>query len=769
MRRLGLGVRPLQERDMGKGVMANFLTIGKPVPRVDSFEKVSGVAVFASDYVLPGTLWGKAARSYLPHARILKVDTSRAKSYTGVVAVLTAEEIPDILIGKRLHDMPMLARDRVRFVGEKIAVVAAEDPDVAAEAAALIEVEYGELPAVFDPVEAMQEGAPVLHERMASYMNLPQLPSKLPNVHSEVRYAIGNLEEGFRQATRLFENTFRTQLVHQGYLEPHAATVAIDSSGRIQVWASTKTPYGLRRNLAYAVGVPEEKIVVNLLPLGGDFGAKSSLMDVPLCYFIAKRTGRPVKMVMSYEEELMAASPRHPSVIKIKSGVTEDKKVCAQKVEVVFNSGAYGALKPNRQVGLSGPENGAGAYSIPNVVIDAYSAYTNCVPCGHMRAPGEPQVMFAVESQMDMIARGLGMDPAEFRLLNVLKDEDLVPTGHGLEQVRCRETIEAAVKACNWGKPKPRANIGRGIAVSHRHIGRGESSAEVSLERDGQVSLVTAVPDTGTGAHTILGQIVAETLTIPQDQVKVIVGNTDLLPFDDGSSGSRVSHVAGQAALRAATAVKEQLLEEAAKALGCQAEEVVLKRGRFHARAQRKRAMSFRFLADAIFEKGTEIRARKTYEGSYPPVTCFVAQVAQVEVDRETGSVKVLKIITVHDVGTILNPLTHQGQIEGGVIQGLGFALIEELKTEQGRITALNLGDLKLPNIQDVPDLTTVLVQEPAGSVPFNGKSIGEHSISPVAASVANAVFDAVGVRVTELPITSERVYSALRQRLNRN
>lgn len=759
----------LQEREVGKGVMAKFLTIGKPVARVDSFEKVSGAAVFASDHVLPGTLWGKAVRSYLPHARILKVDASRAKAHRGVAAVLTAEEIPHILIGKRLQDMPMLARDRVRFVGEKIAVVAATDPDVAAEAAALVEVDFEELPAVFDPLVAMQEGAPILHERMASYVNLPQLPSKLPNVHSEVRYAIGNLEEGFRQAKHLFENTFKTQLVHQGYLEPHAASVAIDSSGRIQVWASTKTPYGLRRNLAYAVGVPEEKIVVNLLPLGGDFGAKSSLMDVPLCYFIARKTGRPVKMVMSYEEELMAGSPRHPSVIKIKSGVTEDRRISAQKVDVVFNSGAYGAFKPNRQVTLSGPENGTGAYAVPNVVVDSYSVYTNCVPCGHMRAPGEPQVIFAVESHMDMMAHELGVHPVDFRLRNALKDGDLVPTGHGFQQVRCRETIEAAVKASNLGRPRPRANIGRGIAVSHRHIGRGESSAEVSVEKDGRVCLVTAVPDTGTGAHTILRQIVAETLTIPQEQVKVIVGNTDVLPFDDGSSGSRVSHVAGQAVLKAATAVKEQLLEEVAKLSGCRAGEAVLKRGRFYAPAGLKRAMSFRQLAETLSRKGKEVRARRTYEGSYPLLTCFAAQVAEVEVDRETGSVKVFKIVTAHDVGTILNPLTHQGQIEGGVVQGFGFALIEEMKTDEGRITTLNLGDLKLANMQDVPDLRTVLVQEPAGSVPFNGKSIGEHSISPVAAAVANAVFDAVGVRVTELPITAEKVYFALTLGLNRS
>jgi CO/xanthine dehydrogenase Mo-binding subunit len=377
-----------------------------------------------------------------------------------------------------------------------------------------------------------------------------------------------------------------------------------------------------------------------------------------------------------------------------------------------------------------------------------------------MRGPGEPQVIFALESHMDMVARELGIDPVEFRLRNALKDGDPVPGGHGFHQVRCRETIEAAAKAARWGSPKARPNVGRGIAVSHRHIGRGDSSAEVSLERDGGACLVTAVPDTGTGAHTILRQIVAETLTIPAERVKLIVGNTDALPFDDGSSGSRVSHCAGQAALKAATAAKTQLLEEAARTLGCDAEEVTLKRGRLYGGGK---AISLEQVAQGLFQKGGEIRARETYEGDYAPITCFVAQVAEVEVDRETGRVKVLKIVSAQDVGTVLNPVTHQGQIDGGVIQGFGYAVMEDLRTEDGRVTTLNLGDLKLPDIQDVPDFKTVLVQEPAGSVPFNGKSIGEHSISPVAPAIANAVEDAVGVRVTELPITAERVFRALR------
>jgi len=662
--------------------------------------------------------------------------------------------------------MPMLARDRVRFSGEKVAVVAAEDPNVAEEAASLIEVQYEELPAIFDPLAAMREGAPILHEKLSSYANLPQPPSKIPNVHSELHFAIGNLEDGFRRAERIFTNTFRTQLVHHGYLETYAATVAIDSSGHIQVWTTNKMPYLLRAHLADALGVAEEKITINLSPIGGDFGGKGALMDSPLCYFIAKRTGRPAKMIMNYTDELMAANPRHPSVITIKTGVTQEGTISAHKVHAVFNSGAYGAFKPTVHVNLAGASNGAGVYSIPNVVIDSYSVYTNCVPCGHMRAPGEPQIMFALESHLDMMAREMGVDPLEFRRRNLLTDGDLLPTKHRIERVRVRETLDAAVKASNWGKPKARPNIGRGIALSHRHVGQGQSNAEVALEKDGKVSLLTTVPDTGTGSHTILGQIVAETLSVPVDQVKVIVGNTDTFPFDAGAGGSRVTHVAGQAAFMAANAARGDLLNKAAKVLSRAVEKIILERGYFRAADEPERAISFKDLARQLAETGEEVRVRRTYDArDHSGITCFVAQVAEVEVDPETGTVKVLRIVTAQDVGTILNPLGHQGQIDGGVVQGLGFALMEELQTEEGRISTLSLGDAKLPNIKDIPELKTVLVQEPVGPAPFHGKSIGEHSISPVAPAIANALYDAVGVRIAELPITAEKVYFALQNK----
>jgi CO/xanthine dehydrogenase Mo-binding subunit len=749
--------------------MGKYSAIGTPIPRIEGPQKVSGRATYAADRILPGMIWGKALRSPVAHARVVKIDTSRAESYPGVLAVVTAKDLPDVLVGRRLRDMPMLASDRVRFIGEKVAAVAAEDPQVADEAAALIEVEYDEMRGTFDPAEAMREGAPILHERLSSYVNLPQPPSRIPNVHSELHYAIGDIEEGFSRAKHVFENTFKTQLTHHGYLEPYAAAVDLDAAGRVQVWTTNKMPYALRAHLADAVGIPEEKIVINLCPIGGDFGGKGALMDIPLCYFLAKKTGRPVKMVMTYTEELMAANPRHPSFITIRTGVTGNGKLCAQKVHAVFNSGAYGAFKPTPSVNLLGAGAGAGVYCIPNVTIDAYSVYTNSVPCGHVRAPGEPQTIFAVESQMDMIAHELKMSPLDFRRQNLLKDGDLLPNKHRIEHVRVREALEAAVKAANWDKAKPRRSVGRGIALSHRHVGQGQSTAEVALERDGSITLLTTVPDTGTGSHTILGQIVAETLSIPVDLVNVAVGTTDTFESDAGAGGSRVTHVAGQAALRAAEGAKEEFRSRAAPILDRPTQRVLFERGYLRADDEPERALSLKELAQRLAERGEQVRVRRTYDAKgHGEITCFAAQVAEVEVDRGTGAVKVTKIVTAQDVGTILNPLGHQGQIEGGIIQGVGFALIEEMKTEAGRISTLSLGDFKLPTIQDIPELKTVLVQDPVGPAPFHGKSIGEHSISPVAPAIANALFDAVGVRITELPISAEKIFFALQQKGDR-
>jgi CO/xanthine dehydrogenase Mo-binding subunit len=741
-----------------------YNAVGKPIGRIEGPAKVRGAATYSADIRLPRMIWGKALRSPLPHARIVHIDTSAAERLPGVLAVLTAKDLPDLLIGRRVYDMPVLARDCVRFIGEKVAIVAVEDPDLAEEALNRIEVEYAELPAVFDAQEAMKPDAPLLHPQYRSYPHAPaKYFSDLPNVHSHVTWQLGDVEQGFAAAAQVFEHTFTTHYVHQGYIEPHASVVAIESDGRVHAWLSNKMPFRTRELLADAVQIPQEQILVHLIPIGGDFGGKGSLMDLPLCYHLARRTGRPVKMVMTYTEELMAGNPRHPTTVLLRTGVTRDGVIVAREAKVIFNSGAYAAFKPTPVVNITGASQAAGAYGIPNIRIDAYSVYTNCVPAGHMRAPGDPQVTFAVESAMDMMANALGLDPLDFRRRNLLRDGDRLPSGHPVEHVKVQETLEAAVHGSGWGQPKPRPNVGRGLAVSHRHIGIGDANAQISVDGDGMVTLLTAAPDTGTGSHTVLRQIVAETLALPIEQVRVEVADTDGFEVDSGAGGSRVTHVAGQATYQAAAELKTLICEVAAQLLGCQPGELTLNGGRCAVAANGERSLALADVARAALAHERPLCVQKIYRVSeYPHVTGFTAQAVELEVDPETGQMTLLDVVTAHDVGTIINPLGHQGQIEGGLIQGIGFGMIEEMRAEDGRVSTLSLGDYKLPNIKDIPPLKTVLVQEAVGPVPFQGKSIGESSITPITAAIANALYDAVGVRICDLPITAEKVYLAL-------
>src|SRR5437879_5391082 len=613
--------------------------VGRPIGRVDGIEKVNGEARYSGDVSVAGLVWGKALRSPLPHARIVRIDTSRARAHGGVLAVLTAWDLPDILVGRRMFDMPLLARDRVRFIGEKIAVVAAADPDIAEEATALIDVEYEDLPAVIDPEEAIVAGAPVVHENPGAYEGAPaERPHA--NVQSVLRFKLGDVEAGFREADRTFEHTLRTQLAHQGYLEPHAGVVAIDEDGRVQVWASNKMPFRLKELLSHALQLPQEKIRVNLTPIGGDFGGKGSLMDLPLAYHLARATRRPVKRVMRYTEELMAGNPRHPSVITLRTGVTKDGRLVARRVTALFNSGAYAAFKPAPSVNLGGSSMGAGVYRIPHLLIESSCVYTHNIPCGHARSPGEPQMVFAEESHMDMIAKELSLDPAELRRRNLLLDGDVLPNGHHLEHVRATETLEAALAASEWSKPKP-PWIGRGVAMGHRHIGVGFTNAHVRLETKGTVTVTIGLPDTGTGAHLVLRQVVAEVLGLSIEEVQIALATTDAFETDSGVGGSRVTHTGGRAAYHAAEQLKEQIRAEATK-LGTP-------------------DASFATIAQAAAREGRTLEASHFYDAkAHAAVTSFTAQVAEVAVDPTTGQVTVRRFTTTHDVGTIIHPIGHQ-------------------------------------------------------------------------------------------------------------
>lgn len=742
-----------------------YRSVGKAVPRVEGVEKVTGKTLFAADVKLPGALWGKVLRSSQPHARIVKVDASKARRFPGVHVVLSGADLPPLLIGSRMKDMPVLARDRVRFAGEPVAALAAESREIAEEALNLIEVEYEELPAVFDPVRAMDPGAPLLHEDRARYKNAPPVPEGIPNLQSLTVWKNGDLEQGFQRAHRTFEHTFCAQLTHHGYLEPHACAVRIDPSGRVEVWAANKSPYVLRDQLAEDLGVPKERIKVHIMPVGGDFGGKASLIDVPICYFLAERSGRPVKLVLDYSEELMAAAHRHPGRITLRTGVEEDGTLTAIEAKVVFGGGAYAAFKINPQVTVLGGRRLASYYRVPAIRVETYCAYTNQVPCTQTRTPGSPQIVFAMESQMDIIAKELGLDPVELRSKNLLEEGDPSPMGERWQHILAGETLRRAVEASGWGKRKPSKYYGRGVALYERGTPSGKASAAISLDVDGSVTVLTGCPDVGPGFYTVIQQFVSETLGAPLDRVRVRFEDTDALPYDPGTGGSKSTNTSGHAAHKAAQELRQRLVAVAARRLGRAPEEIRQQGGRFLAPGCKPMAYS-ELARLAVAENGGPIHHLTMYEPKEePPVTAFAAQVAEVEVDPETGKVVVKRITTAHDAGRVLNRLTFEGQVDGGVITGLGLALMEETPMVDGRIATLNMADFKIPCAKDIPRLKIVTIESPTGPVPFQGKAIAEMPNVPTPAAIANAIADAVGVRIFELPITAEKIYRALQGR----
>ena len=738
-----------------------FKNVGKSVPRLEGAEKVTGRTRYAADIDVPDALWAKLLRSPLPHARVLSVDTSKAVRLPGVRAVISGADIPPVLTGLRMKDMPVLARERVRYVGEPVAAVAADSPEIAEEALSVIDVQYEALPFVTDPVEAIRPGAPVLHDNPAAYKNAPERATDLPNVQSLGRWSNGDVEAGFKKAAKIFEHTFRTPLGFHAYIEPHACAVGVGADGRIEIWASNKSPFTLRDRLARDFDLDAKKIKVHILPVGGDFGGKTSVIEVPLCYFLAERAGKPVKMVHSYAEELAAAAHRHPAVITLRTGVDGDGRLCALDAKAIFSGGAYAALKANAEVTVQGPRRAASYYRIPAIRVETLCAYTNQVSCTQTRTPGSPQVVFAMESQIDIIARALGMDPVAFRRKNLLNDGDPSPFGQKLKGILAHETLKKAVDASGWKKPKAK-NVGRGVAIYERPSGAGRSGAAITIEADGGVTVHVGVPDVGPGIHTVVQQIVSEVLEVNRERVSVRVEDTDSSPYDSGTGGSKSTNSVGHAGFQAASEIKEKLIALAAARIGCKPEEIKADKGRYAALG--RRAMAFaEIMRLAVEESHGPITHLSVYEPSRAPITSFAAQVAEVEVDPVTGQVTVRKLTTVHDAGRVLNPLTYQGQVDGGVVTGLGFALMEDNSLVDGKIAVGNLGEFKIPNAADVPKLTTLLIESATGPAPFQGKAIAEIPNVPTAAAVANAIEDAVGVRILDLPLTAEKIYAALK------
>lgn len=748
-----------------------FSYVGERVPKLDAADKVSGRTMYGHDMKLPRMLYGKILRSERAHARILNIDTSQAERLPGVRAIITAEDIPEIKIGWA-RDHPVLKSGKVRSFRDEIAAVAAVDEDTAEEALELIQVQYEELPAVFDPEEAMKPGAPIIHEKAPN------------NIQEMMRqsYSHGDVQQGFAEADVVIEDRFRLPFVTHCCMGTCFCLASFGPSGDLTVWNSTQMPFLFQRDLSMALGIPATKVRVIKAAIGGAFGSKLDMYPFePICVLLAQKTGCPVRITFTREEEFIASPTRQPVICDIKSGAKKDGTLVARQVRMILDNGAYSSWGSTTPLVMM--QTISSLYRVPNVKYDVTVVYTNNPYSGAMRGYGNPQATFVLESHMDMLAHELGMDPMEFRLKNANRPGDV--TGQGVKITTCglSECIEEAAQSIGWREK--RATLGnRGVGMASMiHVGGGARiypsdgcGSTVKVDDFGKVTLITGSTDMGQGSDTVLAQIVAEELGVPVENVTVVNTDTDITPWDVGAHASRTTFIAGNSARLAATDAKRQILEVAAQNLGEKVENLEMKDGKVFLKgepeewipfAKMVRSKHFRPDGDVILARGwyeppTE-RQDKEFRGNISATYGFATQAVELKVDAETGEVTVLKIAAAHDVGRAINPMAVEGQIHGGVSMGLGYALYEELVVEEGKVLNPNFADYALPTVLDMPPIEPIIIEtdDPAG--PFGAKGMAEPACIPTAPAIANAVYDAVGVRIRDLPITPEKVLRALR------
>lgn len=747
--------------------MSEYQIIGKSVPRIDAIDKVTGSAKYAADVSLPGMLWGKFLRCPHAHARILRIDTSRAEALPGVRAVLTHSSLgagASVAVEDSVHgtkvDQSLFASDTVTYQGQKIAAVAADTALIAEDALDLIEVEYEELPSVHDVLEAVRLDAPEVCDN-AKVVVAPD-GTQLHNVCTDGHHNFGDVEKGFAESDLIVEGTYTIARAHQTYLEPHAVVAQVEASGKVTVWTSTQSIFGIRAGLASSLGIPLSKINVIGTTIGGGFGAKFSLINHAHAALLSQATGRPVKMVYTREEEFLDAVPAPGLVMHLKTGVKNDGTILARQATAYWNIG----IGPG---GTWGTGRIAGVYNIPNVQWDAYAVYTNEPAPGAYRAPSAPQATFASEAQLDEIAHKLGIDPVELRLKNMAEDGESFLGGEPLTRVAFKETLEKVAEIVDWKNRKAACastngcKIGWGIAVGEWTNGAGPAGAVVSIHEDGVARILYGKVDL-TGTDTACAQIAAEVLEMPLEDIQVIHGDTDSSPYATGSGGSVVLFSVGNAVKRAAEHAREQLRELAAQELKTEVENLEIRDKQVRVKGSEDDYISFAELGQASLRStGGPIvgTGRFSNESSHPIIS---AQAVQVAVDTETGKLKILRLAQALDVGRAINPLECIGQMQGGMIQGLGWGWTEQMvyDTDRGNLNA-NLLDYQLLSTNDLPGIECGLVEKESEHGPFGVKGIGEPPIIPTVAALANAVADATGVPMKEAPLTPERIYQALR------
>jgi len=744
---------------------------GQSLPRIDAPGKVTGSAVYAADFALPGMLYGKVFRSAEPHARLVRLDTTRAASIPGVRAVVTAADAADVRYGAAVKDEPVFAADVVRYVGQPVAAVAAVTLEAAETALAAIEAQYEPLPPVLDLAAALAPGAPLVHEGWRDYTAIPIL-QRDGNVCNRARIVVGDVERGWVEADHVFEQRFTTAMVHQGYTEPRAAVAAWDSSGQVTVWSNTQLPFDVQATLADILATVPSKVRIIVPGVGGGFGGKLRIGVEHFAALLARKSGRPVKVMTTSEEELVAAYPRQGTVIELKTGVTRDGRLTARQGRIYFDTGAFAGSGPG--VASVATMVLAGPYRTPNLHLEGYAVYTNKTNCGSYRAPSGPQSNFAVESQMDIIADALGIDPLELRLRNIVHEGDEGPTGQVLSAVGLEECLRRAADAIGWPDRRPAPGRGKGLAIGWWTTTGGSSGVYVKINPDGSVTLNTGAVEIGTAALTGAAQVLAEALGVDLADITVISGDTFSTPFDFGAQGSRTAFAVGNACRAAAAELQRKLFELAAAHLKTDADTLELRdkhvvgpggRVTLAELARQSQVAGGGMIAHGTFiAPGTAYDTKRVEGHAYPAFhsPSFHAHAVDLSVDAETGEVTIHRYVVAQDVGFALNPTYIEGQIEGGVAQGLGQTLSEEIVYRDGRVLNANLTDYKMPTTLDVPRIESILVEHPGRVGPFGAKGVGEPPNIEPPAAVANAIAAAVGTRITALPITAERIVRGL-------
>lgn len=752
-------------------ILEDFSIVGKRVHRIEGVAKATGSASFCGDISLPGMVVGKILRSPYPHARLLHVDTSKAQRLKGVKAVICGKDTAGKAYGWFAEDEHALAIDKVRYIGDEVAAVAAVDSDLADEALELIKVDYEVLPAVFSPEEAMKPEAPRIHDAHG-------------NCERKIYLEHGDVDEGFILSDKVFEDKFATQFVIHGSLEPHICVASWEPSGRLTVWATTQGPFGLRDALAYTLEIPANNIRVIKLNVGGGFGGKNEMLAVDFCAaLLSMKAGKPVRIEYSRDEEFIATRRRHPLIIHIKTGVKKDGTLVAKYCKLIADAGAYGSRTPAIATMCGAWMNMQ--YRIPNWRFEGYYAYTNNPVTGAQRGWAAPTVRYADDSQMDIIAEKLGMSPVQIRLKNAVQSSDVTPNGFIYTSCGLTDCIKTVAEKSDfngkWGKLPPYHGIGIACGAypsgtKRPSLSHDTSAAVVELQEDGTAILLTGASDIGQGSDTALCQILAEELGVRFEDVRIRTGDTELVPMDLGTYASRVTLFGGNAVRCAAKDAKRQLFEVVAEILEANVEDIESRDGWVFVRGSPDRGISFsEGVKAALDNKGTVIVGRGIYnpsnvdsmnmltgKGNIAPTYSFAAQVAEVEVDPLAGTVKVLKVTAAQDCGYAINPMDLEGQMEGSILQGIGQVLLEELITEKGTVLNPSFLDYRMPMATNMPIIETTLVQSNEREGPFGAKGVGEATQIPTAAAIANAIYNATGIRFRSIPITPDKIIRAL-------